>query len=257
MTEKEIGPPRISFPTFIFKIISGVAGGAVGTLILLLIFVLASSLISPVIESISVDQAISPIFVFILIVMVFISSTIGNILSALLLSFTEKEKYTRRASAIYQIFIISLIIFILMVPVYLITASIDTNLTAYAVGLHIIISAQVSALILEIISDNRYALVGVYGVTFGVLLSAAVMLGIARLIISPTILLFVALPVVWGSIAFFLSISTILYGWIARLYDKDFLATDTVYGRDYGEEEEEEEKPEHEDQAGADFLRKK
>lgn len=258
MAEEEIGPAKISFPTFLFKIVAGVAGGSVGTLIMLLIFILASSLLTPLSEAVSEGSGVSPVFIFILMIMIFLSSTSGNILSALLLSFTEKDKYTRRASTVYQIFIVSILIFLLMVPVYFITASIDIGLVAYAVALHIIITAQVSALVLEIISNFRYALVGVYGVTFAVLLSAAVMFGLARLIVSPTILLFVALPVVWGSIAFIQSIVTMIYGWTARIYDKDFLSTQTLYGADYGSQvaDEEEEDKEVENEAGADFLRK-
>jgi len=146
-----------------------------------------------------------------------------------------------------------------MVPVYFITAQISLGITAYAVALHIILTAQLSALILEIVSNYRYALVGVYGVSFGVLVSAAVMFGITGLIDSPTILLFVALPVIWGSIAFLQSIVTMLYGWIARVYDKDFLSTQTLYGADYGknvEGEEEYMEKKTDDNSGADFLRK-
>jgi len=124
------------------------------------------------------------------------------------------------------------------------------------VALHVIITAQVSALILEIISNYRYALLGVYGVTFSTLISAGILFGLMNITTEPAILLFAALPVVWGSIGFTYSIVTMLYGWFARVYDKDFLATDTLYGRDYGnDEEDEEEEPRAQDEQGADFLR--
>lgn len=253
---QELGPGRISFGTFLLKILAGAAGGIGGSLILVIIFVLASSILAPLTggQDSEVPQ-ISPIFTFILMMMVFLSSTIGNILSTWLLGLTERGKYTRIASAMYQVFIISMIIFILMAPVYFIT---PITVTPYAVALHIIISAQVSALILEIVSNYRYALVGVYGITFSILVSAGIMFGLAGVVSSPQILLFAALPVVWGSIAFIQSIFTMLYGWIARTYDKDFLSTQTVYGSDYGREVEVEEQPETpkaKDEEGADFLR--
>ena len=83
------------------------------------------------------------------------------------------------------------------------------------------------------------------------------MFGLSGIIESPQILLFAALPIVWGSIAFVQSIFTMLYGWIARTYDKDFLSTQTVYGSDYGKEVESDEPvaPKANDEAGADFLR--
>jgi hypothetical protein len=190
--------------------------------------------------------------------MIFLATTVGNIISTWLMALTEREKYTRISSAISQVFIISMIIFILMVPVYFITAATNVTITAYAVALHIIIAAQVSALILEIVSNYRYALVGVYGITFSILVSAGIMFGLAGIVSSPQILLFVALPIVWGSLAFVQSIFTMLYGWIARTYDKDFLSTQTVYGKDYGKEvevQEEPETPKAKDEEGANFLR--
>lgn len=248
-----LGPPRISFPRFLLKILAAMTGGIAGTLILLLVFVLSSSILTQVLNP-QAEEYVSPIFVFVTMVMIFLASTIGDIFSTLLLSFTESEKYTRRSSSIYQIFIVHVIIFILMVPVYFITASL--NITVYAIALHIVISAQVSALILEIISNYKYALIGLYGITFSILISAGVMFGMAKFIASPTILLFAILPVVWGSIAFTESVVTMIYGWIVEIYDKDFLSTQTLYGKDYGKEVEvKQEAPKAKDEAGAEFLR--
>lgn len=255
--QSEIGPTPISFATFLLKLLAGTAGGVGGGLILLLIFVLASAIFDPIINAQGEVESVSPIFVFILMLMIFLASTIGNIISIWLMALTERDKYTRISSAIYQIFILSVIIFILMVPVYFITATTDITITPYAVALHIILSAQVSALILEIISDYRYALVGVYGITFSILVAAGIMFALAGTVASPQILLFIAMPIVWGSIAVVQSLFTIIYGWIARIYDKDFLSTETVYGQDYGKEEESEvsKAPKAQDEIGADFLR--
>lgn len=265
--QTELGPSRISFGTFLLKLIAGAAGGFGGSLILLIIFVLASSVLSPVFTpvadtvagTISVANQVSPIFTFILMMMVFLSSTVGNLVSVWLLGLTERGKYKRTASALYQVFTINMIIFLLMVPVYFITAATNITITAYAVALHIIVASQVSALILEIVSNYRYALVGVYGITFSILVSAGVMFGLAGVVSSPQILLFAALPIIWISIAFVQSIFTMLYGWIARTYDKDFLSTQTVYGSDYGVEVEADEEnnaaPKVKDEEGANFLR--
>lgn len=257
MTEQQdVGPNRIPFTTFLLKLIAAGCGGGVGSLILLVIFFVASSVLTPLTSA--TDNYVSPIFVFILLMMIFISSTVGNILSTWLLALTEREKYKRIPSTIYQVFIISLIIFILMAPIYFVTAASGIQIIAYAVALHIILSAQVSALVLEIVSNIKHALVGVYGVTFSILLSAGIMFGLSTVVEAPQILLFVALPIVWGSIALVGSITTMIYGWIARIYDKDFLSTQTVYGDDYGkdvEEMESMEEPKAKDESGADFLR--
>lgn len=260
----EVGPPSISFSTFLLKILASLAGGIAGSSILLIIYILAASLLTPLTNSATGESVnSSPIFTFVLLIMIFIASTVGNIISTWLLALTERGRYTRISSAIYHVFIISVIIFLLMVPVYFIASAINSTVLAMCVALHIIVSAQVSALILEIVSNYRYSLLGLYGITFGILASAGIMFGLSALIKTPTgeqnpqILLFAILPIVWGSIAFVQSIFTMIYGWIARTYDKDFLSTQTVYGKDYGKEveSEEPEAPKAKDEAGGDFLR--
>lgn len=251
--QKELGPAHVSFATFLLKILASAAGGIGGSLIMAVIFFLAASVFEPLSNPNDINQ-VSPIFIFIMMMMVFLSSTAGNILSTWLLALTEREKYSRLSSAIFQIFILSVITLVILAPIYFLT---KTNITGYVVALHIIISAQISALILEIVSDYRYSLVGLYGVTFSVLVSAGILFFLAGVIQSPQLLLFISLPVVWGSIAVVSSLTTNLYGWIARTYDKDFLSTQTVYGQDYGKavEDEEEQAPQAEDEAGEDFLR--
>lgn len=252
---EEIGPERISFATFLLRLIAGCAGGVAGGVVLLLVFMLVSSVFEPLATLNEQITYISPIFTFILVTMIFVSTTIGNIASTWLMGLVEKGRYQKISSAIYQIFIISLIIFIVLSPVYFVTGAANPAVTAYVVALHIILAAQVSALILEIVSNYRYSLVGVYGVTFSVLVSAGILFSMASFIENPQILLFIALPVVWGSIAFVGGIVNNIYVWLAKTYDKDFLAIDTAYGEDYGEEVEEEEEPAAKDEEGGDFLR--
>jgi hypothetical protein len=225
-----IGPPKISFPTLLFKIIAGFLGGSVGTLILLLVFVLFPGILDSAAANADAGEFVGIFFIFFLLALIFISSSAGNVLSALMLSYTENQKYKGRSSAIYRIFIMGVMIFVLMIPVYIIAALIGFEFVGYAVGLHLIISAQVSALILEITSDYKYALVGVYGITVAVLLSATILFGLNLVIKSPAILLFVALPVIWGAIGLVQSLTTMFYGWLTRLYEKDFLAIDANSG---------------------------
>lgn len=251
---EEIGPSKISFPTFLLKIIAGSVGGTVGTLVYLVIYLLVGTLVQ---EGSLTAEYISPIFIFLLLIMSFLASTTGNILSTLLLSLTEKDKYTKKSTTIYQIFIVSIIIFLLMAPVYFLAASINVSFVAYAVALHVLVSAQLSALIMEIVSNNKYALVGVYGVTFSIITSAIVLTALSALIASPALLLFIGMPVVWATIAAVSCIVSMIYGWLVRIYDKDFLAAETVYGDDYAEEDTSpEETPKIVDTDGADFLRK-
>ena len=256
--KKVSGPPQISLAILFLKTVVGVIGGLSGTLIMLLIFVLASSILTPISDVEQLEKFVSPIFIFVLMVMMFLASTAGNILSVLLLAIVEKDRYKRLSSTIYQIFISSIIIFVLILPVYFIAASVSPAATAYAVALHLIISAQLSALIMEIVSNYKYALLGVYATAFAIIASAGTLFVMANYIVSIPILLFAALPVIWGATAFFQGFVTMFYGWISGIYDKDFLSTQTLYGEDYGKEVEgeDESEPVIKDEAGGEFLKK-
>ncbi|MFA7685249.1 MAG: hypothetical protein WCX95_00430 [Candidatus Gracilibacteria bacterium] len=253
---KQLGPGRISFPVLLLKLLAGLAGGGIGALILLVVSVLAATIIAPLTNPGEMSEEISPVFVFVVSIMAFLAATASDILSVLFLSLTEREKYTKTPTAIYHIFILNVVLFILMVPVYFIATSTRVELSIFIIALHIIISAQASAMIMETVSNNKYALIGLYGVTFSIVISTAVLFGLYGGT-SPAIVLFTALPVVWGSIALIYGIFSMIYGWIVDLYDKDFLSLESDYGSDYGKEVESEKPkaPRAKDEAGAEFLR--
>lgn len=253
---KQLGPARISFPVLLLKLLAGVAGGGIGALILLVVSVLAATIIAPLTSPTEAAEEISPVFVFVVSIMAFLACTASDILSVLFLSLTEREKYTKTATAIYHIFILNVVLFILMVPVYFIATSAKVELAIFIIALHVIISAQASSLIMEIVSNSKYSLIGLYGVTFSIVISTAILFGLYGGN-SPAIVLFTALPIVWGSIALVYGIFSMIYGWIVELYDKDFLSLESDYGADYGKVVESEipKAPRAKDESGADFLR--
>lgn len=253
---RQLGPAKISFPLLLLKTLAGVAGGAIGSLVLLLIFVVASSMLNPLINP-AESTGVSPVFVFLLLIMVFFASTGGNLLSVLFLSLTEREKYQKTPTAIYHIFIISVIMFLLMVPVYFIAASIKIDLVVFVVGLHIILAAMASAMVLEIVSNHKYALLGLYGIIFSIIVTSAILFGLYGAVSTGAVVVFVALPIVWGVMSFIYSAFCMIYGWIVDLYDKDFLSMETEYGNDYGKavESDKPKTPRAKDEAGAEFLR--
>ena len=253
---QKLGPAKISFPVLLLKLLAGLAGGGIGALVLLVFAVLAASIIAPLTNPVDTTESISPVFVFVVSIMAFLASTASDILSVLFLSLTEREKYTKTATAIYHIFILNVVLFILMVPVYFIATSAKVELSIFILAIHVIISSQASAMIMEIVSNSKYSLIGLYGVTFSIVISTAILFGLYGGQ-SAAIVLFTALPVVWGSIALVYGIFAMIYGWIVELYDKDFLSLDADYGNDYGKEVESEKPkaPKAKDEAGADFLR--
>lgn len=258
-TEKDITQAGMSVASFLFRIIASVTGGIVGALLLVLAFILSDTLLAPVLSG-AEGVRIGPVFVFIVMIIVFLSTFLGNLTATLLIALTDREKYKRKATALTQIAVMSVIVVIFMLPVYFIASTIDIQLVIFAVVLHMVLTVITSALTLEIVSNYKYALIGLYGVTLSIIISAAILFLFARIIENVAILLFVALPIIWGTMGIVQGLTSMVYASMAKLYDKDFLSTQTMYGDDYGKDVEDEELEVEEqplaDEEGASFLRK-
>lgn len=266
--DEKIGPPETNFENFLLQLLGGLGGGIFGTLLMLVIFLLGSSILKPVL-TIEGGVSVHPLFIFLFIAMIFIGSLSSNCLSILLISISNKAAYQRISSAIFQTFFINLIIFIFLFPVYIIVSNLNIGSIAYIAALQIILSSFGSFLIMKIIAAHRYALLGVYSSIFAILLSVGILLFIFRVSAKDlTMLLFVTLPIIWLSFGLFEGIVSIIYRFIFTLYGVDFLRSDIAYGKDYGSIQEEvsalsEEEREslyfegQDEDKGADFLRRK
>ena len=256
--QQELGPRKMSFFTLVLKVLLGFITGIIGSMLLLLIFLGASSILRPVLTPAEATvNEISPLFIIIVMAMIFITSMVTSTLAPYFFSYTERDHYLKVTTPIYQIFIFNLVIFAFVSPIYLSTSLDRLELAAYAAGLHIVLSALSSSLIFEIMNDVKYSLLGVYSSVLGVLVSTAVNLFIYRLFLTPTVLLFVALPITWTAIGFFQGALPIFYNWyVATWGGNDFLLTTNSYGQEYGEQEEVVEEQLPEDKDGSDFLKK-
>ena len=126
----------------------------------------------------------------------------------------------------------------------------------FLAGFHVLLSALASVMILEIVGNLRYAVVGVYGVVFALMISTGAMMVVYEFSgRNPTIVLFATLPVMWTMLGFVTVIVEMFYHWVWTLYGTDFLMSKTEFGRDYGEEEPEEVEPPP-DVSGSEFLDK-
>ena len=258
--EQQAGPPSPSFLTLVLKTIAGLGGGITGMFILLLIFLGASTVLqsawNPEMLGAETGEK-NPLFIFVFMAMIFLTSLGANILGSLFFTFVEHEKYSRISTVMYQIFFVNLIAFAIMAPIYiLLDARGLMDMTGFLAGFHVLLSALASVMILEIIGNLKYALVGVYGVIFSLLFSTAVIMTLYEISQrNPTIVLFAALPIMWTSLGFVTVIVEMLYRWIWTLYGADFLMSKTEFGKDYGEPEEEEKAPPP-DVTGSEFLKK-
>lgn len=261
----DVGPRRISLITFLTKTAAGISGGLMGTMILLLIFFGASSTFTMLSQN--GFSEITPIFIFLFVALVFLGSMGANLAGSLFIGLVDKEKYHRLSSAVMQIFVVNLLVFIILVPLYLVMGTINPNVIIFLAALQVVLTTAASFLILEIISDTTYALLGVYTSIFGSLGAILIALSIFHIThYNATILLLIVLPLLWGMFGFFSSVLEILYYFLFEFYGIDFLRSDTAYGRDVQFEKEdnavsqEDEKmllKEKMEEEGVEFLRKR
>ncbi|MBU1019079.1 MAG: hypothetical protein ABII07_00400 [Patescibacteria group bacterium] len=258
----DFGPKKVSFLTLIFRALAGLAGGTMGTAVLLIAVFLGSSLLSPLAGEEGSGMALNPLVIFIFMVVVFLSSCLANVVSTFLIGLTDRKKYATLFSAVYQVFIANIVILVFSAPVYIIVSGLSTEMMGYVAAIQILISVMASYLILEILSDVKYALLGVYGATLGLVFASAVNFILYQIFgQNPTILLFAALPVIWMVLGLFNGLTGMGYRFVYDSYGVDFLSKYVKYGQDT-----EPEKPEEitekdvlsleKDEGGKEFLEK-
>jgi hypothetical protein len=261
--EVTYGPRKLTFLTLVLKTFAGIAGGGAGTAIMMLIFLGTSSILQPILGATASAEAAagesSPLFIVVLMGMIFATSIVSSMVSTLLLSYTERDRYTRIATTMSQVFIVNMVIFAFVLPIYLTTSTAHLEMTAFAAFLQVILSTTASALILELIHDHRYALLAVYTTILAILVATGVNYFLYYISGTATVMLFAALPIYWATICFSQSALTMFYYWVYETWGSDFLASTATFGADYGvpdtSEEEEEEAMQKPDTEGVDFLK--
>lgn len=246
------------------RILGSLTGGIVGSLIIMAIFLVSSEVLQAPFQKEFEQGEVHSLFIFIFMAMMFVSVTVASIIATALTALSERGKYQNMSSALYQIFIINIIIFIFTAPFYVLLSQIQLKYVAFITGLHILLSALASTMILEIIGNAAYAVLGIYSVVFGLLTGIGFNMALFQTTQgSTTLLLFSALPLIW----FFLGLFGIIVEWVYyglyKVYGVDFLRTDTKYGADLPgggiedlteEEKEEMRLKKKKDETGAEFL---
>lgn len=255
-------PPQITFAKFLLKILAGLGGGSIGTLIVLAIFLATSSILEGLFKATEGDTVVGPIVIFVLVFTVFLGAAVANILGALFTYFVDRDKYRHIYSTVIKIVISNVVLLFLMVPTYFLSAGISIESVVFVAALHFVISAQTSNLTLEIAANPNYGLLGVYSTSIAIILSMVVVFSVYQFAQQGTVILFIALPVIWGSIGFASSVVDGIYGFITSSWGVDFAATDTGYGKDYStkiaeqEQVQQQEQIENKDVSGSEFLKK-
>ena len=221
----------LTFNLFLLRLLSGIAGGIGGMLIAFVAFFLMTSFIPS-------GDGTSSLNFFAIIVMAFLATTSGNTITAVSLTFMDSEKYSRRKTTISQVFLFNLVLFFLTIPLYLIAIPLD--LTVGVATLHFLLSAFVSALIMEVLAGYEYSLVGIYANSLGIFVTIVIALLLLGNV-SQQVLILGAMPMVWFMLELIGGFVELVYDNFLRSYGVDALNTQTDLGGDTMDEKEEDE----------------
>lgn len=218
MTEKR----PLTLPLFMARLLSGFVGGIAGTLSLFIVFFLTNGLL-PGTESTAIS-------VFALIVMAFIGTTVANVMAGLTVTFVDNTKYNRRKTILVHLFMFNVIFFLFSIPFYLIGISLDV--VNGVAAMHFLLSAFISALLMEIIAGYEYSVVGIYSTSLGILLSIGLAMLAVIFKLKTIVLLFMAMPVVWILLQISGGFVELIYDVFIHYYGIEALSIKTDLGGD-------------------------
>lgn len=170
-------PSKVDFrDIFINSLWSFIAG--ISWSILLLIFVLVSSSFYDIPWEFSNQWTLSStknvFFPFFLSFITFVVTEIVLFATYIFLSYSAPERYERSGIAYTQIALVSTLIYLFITPVYLYAWMINYDNIMYVFVGHVLILFFSLMILLEILNNYRYVLVGLYSAVVSILLTGTI-----------------------------------------------------------------------------------
>ncbi len=234
-----VGKRPLTFSLFSLRLLSGIVGGSVGTLALFIVYFLMLNVVPQGEEGTALSM-------FVVIIMTFVGTLTANTITGVMVTFMDNEKYNRRKTTIMHIFLFNLILFFLTIPLYLMGTALDIVNGIAAV--HFLLSAFISALIMEILAGYEYSLLGIYSSALGIFVSIGLALMVLSTGASPLFIMFAAMPGVWLILQIIGGLTELIYDNFVRLYGIEALNVQTDLGGDDEVEPEDEDGEEEEDE---------
>lgn len=227
----------LTFSLFLLRLLSGLVGGTAGTLAVFVIYFVMLNLV-PQTEG-------SALSIFVTIIMAFVGTLTANTLVGVMVSFLDNEKYSRRKTTIMHIFLFNFILFFLTIPLYMMGVALD--IVNEVAAMHFLLSAFISALIMEVLAGYEYSLLGIYSSALGIFVSMGIAIALITSGVSSITIMFAAMPGVWLVLQIVGGLSELIYDNFVHLYGIEALNVRTDLGGDTEVETEEDEEDDEED----------
>lgn len=242
------GPKKIELQDIALNSVWGFISGMIASIIILIIVFGSSSIISipGAFEEARLGLGTNGIFPFILSFITFIATTCMILLTYKILQMIRPEKYKKSMIIYGQISFFGILTYLFFTPVYIFTGMISYDDMMIIFIIHAITLSFGTSLIIEILSNYRYILTGLYGSFIGVFVTAMITIGIFSSFTSgyaKLLSLLVLLPIINTSIILFKQ----LFEWMYYKYNQ-FTNLDQLGDIFYQVEKEEQELLQEEEQ---------
>lgn len=243
--EQEKFTPISSLSEIFFRFFAGIWAGTSGAIVMGIVLFLTWSIVGDTLlpnqeiisefDRINQDNSTHPMFLAIVLMSVFLSSLVSNLVFCLINSILT-ERYPYRSTMLTQVFLGNITILILFIPVYLIVSGGHGPLGVGVVAIsHAVLAGLFTFFASEILSTSTYIFISLYGAILGLVF--LLFTGSRLVSINPTVLSFLALPMLLGFLNAGNAIVEMFYFWFRKVYGINFLETDKRFGSDYGRTE--------------------
>lgn len=233
MTPSSSAPRSIGNATLIYKTAMGLLGGLSGTVVLLMVALIGNWIFPTLLEGLDAESAPkSPLILFLVLVMVFLGTIVGNLISLTLMTVVDRQKYHNLSTPLTQAFMFNLLMFVFSIPVYLFLQNASLSTISFVIGIHLTLTAFMSSIVIEILSEREHILVTLYGSAFAMLLTLATSL-VSFILLgngpAKALFVFLVFPMTWTFLGLCGAAAEMLYRWAYDVYGVDFLSTSAVY----------------------------
>lgn len=165
--EDLLGPPKVDLVSVGMATLGALVSGFVGGVLILIstvLFLKAARIGSP------------GIFPYVLAIVGFVSMLVSGYLSLFMNGLVFPGKYKEGMATFGQTFAFSILLFILIVPMYVFFGSVNVEKLSQVFIVHVLVNAFGFVLVSEILSNYRYAVLAVYSGFAGFLATGALSL---------------------------------------------------------------------------------
>jgi len=211
------GPKKILLSDVAISALWWLISGFIWSIIIILVVFMASSFLSvpwTFEQARLVWGSTNSLFPFIFSFITLIASTITLLLWAKVLHMIDSQRYKSNSIIYWQLGFFALITYISMIPIYIYTGLISYDYIMIIFIIHVITLAFWSSILLEIMNNYRYILLGFYGSFIGLLFTCIIVVVLFNSIESgqaKLLSLLIIIPLVNTSIIFFKWLFELVY----------------------------------------------